>query len=81
LFLLFKIFLNTFAAGVRDTHTSKAYIEHMFLCYFPVTLQLHNLPGDCARKLFKCSNDVASLLDCNEKNCKVLDFSFLWVMS
>jgi len=50
-------------------------------CYFPTTLQLHNLPGDCVRELLKTSKDAASFLDCNEKNWEVLDFGFLWVMS
>ena len=49
----------------------------MFLCYFPATLQLYNSPGNCARELFKYSKYVASLLKCDEKNSKVLDFKFL----
>jgi len=68
--------LNMFVASVQDTSTSKSRIEHVVLCYFPTTLQLHNSPGDCARKLFKCSKDVASLKVCIEKNWQVLDFSF-----
>jgi len=39
-------------------------------------MQLHNLPGDCPRELFKCSIDAASLLDSNEENWKVSDFVF-----
>jgi len=52
-----------------------------FSCYFRATLQLHNSPGNWARELFKPSKDVASLLDCAEKNGKFLISCFLWVMS
>jgi len=41
--------------------------NHALSCYFRSTLQLRNSPGHCARKLFKPSKDVASLLDCIEK--------------
>jgi len=37
---------------------------------------LYNLPADWARELFKPTKDVASLLVCIEKNCKVLDLGF-----
>jgi len=30
-------------------------------CYFCAILQLHSLPDDCARELFKCSKDLACL--------------------
>jgi len=70
-----------FAAGVQDSCTSKSHIEHVVLHYFLTTLQLHNSPGDCAKELFKHSKDVESLLVCNEKNKKVLEFFFLWVPS
>jgi len=39
----------------------------MLLCSYPANLQLHNLLGNRARELFKCSKDAASLVDCNEK--------------
>jgi len=42
------------------------------------TLQLHNIPVDCARELFKNSEDVASLLDCNKKIGKLWILGFLW---
>jgi len=54
------------AAGVRDTCVSKFSIKHMVLHYFPTTLQLNNLPVDCAGELFKCSKDLASIPDGNE---------------
>jgi len=38
----------------------------MVLHYFPTTLQLNNLPVDCAGELFKCSKDLASIPDGNE---------------
>jgi len=44
--------------------------------FFILTLQLHNLPTDYAKELFKCLNDAANLLDCIEKIWKVLDFEF-----
>jgi len=47
-------------------------MSHLFV----TILQLHNSPADCARMLIKPLKHVASLLDRNEKNCKVLDFSF-----
>jgi len=35
--------------------------------YFRTAMQLHNLPVDCARELFKPSKDSASLQVCNDK--------------
>ena len=70
---IFRIF-NTFCAGVRYTRTLKSCIEHVCLHYSPVTLQLRNLPGDCARELFKHSKDVASLRVCSAK--KFFGFGF-----
>jgi len=46
------------------------------LCTHITTSQLHNPLSDCAREQFKPSKDIASLLDCVEKNWKVLDFKF-----
>jgi len=53
--------IDTFNSGVRYICTSKSRIEHVFLHYFPATLQLRNSPGDYAGELFKCSKDVPSL--------------------
>jgi len=55
----------------------KSSLEHVLLHYFPTIFQLHSSWGDCPSELFEHSQqskDVASLLDCNEKNWKVLDF-------
>jgi len=49
-----QLLLNTLGNSVQDTRTSKSYIEHVFLCHFPATLQPHNSPGDYAKELFKC---------------------------
>jgi len=68
---------NTFTASVRYTCILKSCVS----CYFRVPLQLHNLPADCAKKLFKSLKDAVNLLVCIKKNWKVLDFSFLWVTS
>jgi len=35
--------------------------------YFRTTLQLHNMPVDCAKELFTPAKDLASLLVCKEK--------------
>jgi len=71
-------FINMFDAGVRNIHTSKSHIANVLLHYFHAILQLHNSPGDCAKELFKRSKDVASLLDCKEKNGKFCNsFSFV----
>jgi len=48
----------------------------MFLCYFPATLQLQNLPGDCAREVFKYSKHVANLLGWNKKILESFRFCF-----
>jgi len=50
----------TFAAGVWNICTLNSRISH----YFRATLQLHNSPVDCARKLFKHSKHAANLLLC-----------------
>ena len=68
--------LNTLRASVRDIPTWNSGIEYLFLRYFPITVQLYNSQGDCARELFKHSKDAASLIDSNEKNWKVLDLRF-----
>jgi len=54
---------NALGAGVRYTHTLKSWMS----CYFHTTLQLHNSPANCARKLFKPSKDAATFLDCIKK--------------
>jgi len=36
----------------------------------------HHFATDCAKELFKRSEDAASLLHCTEKNWKVLEFRF-----
>jgi len=61
---------------VRNIHTLKSCIENVFFRYFPITLQLHNLPDDCTTELFKCLEDVTSVLDCNEENGKFLILFF-----
>jgi len=38
------------------------------------SLQVHSLPGSCARELFKPSKDLASLLVCNETNFRFVFF-------
>jgi len=38
------------------------------------SLQLHNSAVDCAREMFKPSEDTVSLVVCNEKKVKVLGF-------
>jgi len=43
-------------------------------------MQLHNLPVDCGKELFKPSKDLTSLLICNEKFVKFWVTGFLWVM-
>jgi len=60
------------------------YIVHRNIAlshYFRTTLQLYNLPVNCARELPKPSKDLAGLPVCNDKNLLGLGFRLLWAMS
>jgi len=43
-----------------------------------ITLQLHNLPADRAKELFKPLKDSSSLLVCNKKNVSFGFQIFFW---
>jgi len=55
----------------------KTHVSHLIT----ITLQLHNLPAECARELFKPSTDAASLPVCIKNIEKFGIVGFLWVMS
>jgi len=69
---------NTFGASVRAIRTSKSLVEDMFLCCFPTTLQLHNLPADFASSNTQMMGQVFWIA---MKKRKTLDFRFMWVTS
>jgi len=57
---------NTLAASAQNRLQNPALSMWFHAIFSPFCNSIDS-PVDCARELIKCSKDVVSLLDCNEK--------------